>query len=137
MSSTAWQWNRRDFLKGLTGLTGAAVSGYMRLAAAEPPPETTRIRIHGNELTCISPQLVAEELLHAEGFTDVRYSRYLRDTQLWPPEDLLADEVDITVTFPPTDVRFIESGAPLTILAGAHTGCVELWRVVTSAQRGS
>ena len=121
-------WERRDFVKGVAALAGAAgLSAYdMRSAAAEPPPETTRLRIHENELTCLAPQIIAQELLHTEGFTDVRYIRYLRDTQLWPPEDLLADEVDITVTFPPTDIRFLEAGAPLAILAGAHTGCVEL-----------
>ena len=52
--------------------------------------------------------------------------RFLKDTQHWPPEDLLAGEVDITFSFTPTDIRFIDAGAPVAILAAAHTGCVEL-----------
>jgi hypothetical protein len=75
-------WVRRDFVKGVAALAGAAgLSAYdMRSAAAEPPPETTRLRIHENELTCLAPQIIAQELLHTEGFTDVRYIRYLRES---------------------------------------------------------
>jgi len=66
------------------------------------------------------------ELLHAEGFTDVQYVNYPKDTQLWPPEDLLAGAVDITVSFTPRDIQFLDTGAPVAILGAAHTGCVEL-----------
>jgi NitT/TauT family transport system substrate-binding protein len=66
-------------------------------------------------------------MLHAEGFTDVKYIKYLKDTQHFPPEDLLAGEVDIAFSFSPTTIQFIESGSPLVILAAAHTGCVELF----------
>ena len=118
--------NRRDFLTGTSMMGAAALLGVSRDAAAEPPPETTKLRIHENPLTCIAPQIVAQELLYAEGFTDVQYLKYLRDTQHWPPEDLLADEVDITFSFTPTDIRFVDAGAPVVILAAAHTGCVEL-----------
>jgi len=94
---------------------------------AEPPPETTTLRILETSLTCVAPQIVAQQLLYREGFKDVQYVRYLRDTQHWPPEDILAGEVDITVSFTPTDIRFIDAGAPVTVLAAAHTGCVELF----------
>ena len=40
--------------------------------AAEPPPEITTIRLERDPVTCIAPQVV-EELLRAEGFTDIRY----------------------------------------------------------------
>ena len=121
-------WDRREFIKGVSALAGTSgLLGYdIRPSAAEPPPETTKLRIHESTLTCIAPQIVAQELLYAEGFTDVRYVKYLKDTQRWPPEDLLAGEVDITFSFTPTDIRFIDAGAPVVILAAAHTGCVEL-----------
>ena len=121
-------WDRREFIKGVSALAGTSgLLGYdIRPSAAEPPPETTKLRIHESTLTCIAPQIVAQELLHAEGFTDVRYVKYPTDTQLWPPEDLLAGEVDITFSFTPTDIGFIDAGAPVVILAAAHTGCVEL-----------
>ena len=117
---------RRDFLAGASSLGTASLLGLPCRAAAEAPPETRRLRVSESLLTCIAPQVVALELLHAEGFADVQYVRYLRDTQHWPPEDLLAGEVDMTFSFPPTDIRFLDAGAPVVILAAAHTGCVEL-----------
>ena len=41
--------------------------------AVEPPPETTRVRLGAVPSICLSPQYVAEDLLRAEGFTDIRY----------------------------------------------------------------
>src|SRR5262245_1869422 len=106
---------RREFVKGLGALAGsAALLGYeLGPANAGLPPETTRIRIHENRLACIAAQVVTEDLLRAEGFTDVRYVNFPRDIQHFPPEDLLADEVDITFSFPPTDIQFIDRGAPV------------------------
>ena len=98
----------------------------MRSAAAEPPPETNKIRIHIAPVTCVAPEIVAQELLYAEGFTEVRFVNYPKETQLWPPESFLAGETDIGFSFSPTDIRFIDAGAPVVILAAAHTGCVEL-----------
>jgi hypothetical protein len=66
--------SRRRFLCGLT-LAGTA--GFLgvppRPAAAEPPPETTTLRLIKLSGICIAPQYVAEELLRAEGFADVQY----------------------------------------------------------------
>ena len=44
-----------------------------RRLADEGPPETTTIRLPMSANICWAPQYVAEELLRAEGFTDVRY----------------------------------------------------------------
>ena len=119
---------RRDFVKRLGALAGsAALLGYdLRLANADPPPETTKIRLREHRVTCIALQVIAQELLYAEGFTDVQYVNYPRDTQRWAQEALLAGETDITLSFAPSDIRFIDSEAPLAILAAAHNGCVEL-----------
>jgi NitT/TauT family transport system substrate-binding protein len=118
---------RRGFLLNTAALGGASLLGLSQTAKAEPPPETTRIRIQENPVTCRAPQIVAQELLHAEGFTDVRYVKFREEiNKHYPPEDLLANEVDITFSFTATDIRFIDAGAPLAILAAAHTGCVEL-----------
>src|SRR5438309_1368009 len=99
--------HRREFVKGLGALAGsAALLGYdLSLANADPPPEVTKLRIHESEVTCSAPQIIAQELLHAEGFTDVQYVNYPRDIQHWGPESLLAGEVDITFSFAPTDIR--------------------------------
>jgi NitT/TauT family transport system substrate-binding protein len=65
---------RRRFLATLS-LAGAA--GFLRappIFAAEGPLETTTVRIANRHSLCNAPQHVAEELLRAEGFTEVRYS---------------------------------------------------------------
>ena len=64
---------RRRFLATLS-LAGAA--GLMRLPptlATEGPLETTTVRLVNDRSICIAPEYVAEELLRAEGFTDIRY----------------------------------------------------------------
>jgi NitT/TauT family transport system substrate-binding protein len=67
-------WTRRAFLHGSTlagtvGLLGLRTRGV----AAEPPLETTRLRLTKVPSTCRAPQWVAEALLLAEGFTEVQY----------------------------------------------------------------
>jgi NitT/TauT family transport system substrate-binding protein len=66
------QWTRRAFLGGLT-LTGTiGLLGLRpRLGAAEPPPEMTTLKIPHAPAACLAPQFVAEDLLRAEGFTDL------------------------------------------------------------------
>lgn len=66
--------NRREFVRllgaaGACGLTGVA-SNPVR---AEPPLETKRIRLIKFPSICQAPVFVAEELLRAEGFTDISY----------------------------------------------------------------
>src|SRR5215831_19968713 len=72
--------SRRRFLTnlaftGAVGLGGAGVAslgGGRKSLAAEPPLEVTTIRFGKDTGTCVAPQ-VFEELLRAEGFTDIRY----------------------------------------------------------------
>jgi NitT/TauT family transport system substrate-binding protein len=62
------------FLRGLTLAGTAGVLGWHpRRAAAEPPPETTRIRLVKVPSICRAPQFIAEVLLAGEGFTEVHY----------------------------------------------------------------
>ena len=65
--------SRRCFLAGLSAAGAASLVGVHQSLAAEPPPETTTVRLAKIKGICIAPQYVAEELLHAEGFTDVQY----------------------------------------------------------------
>jgi NitT/TauT family transport system substrate-binding protein len=121
-------WTRRRFLGGLTLAGTAGLLGlHLRPSAAEPPPETTTLRLFEAPVTCIAPTWVAQELLYSEGFTDVHYVTWGRQTQAWPPAVLLSGEADITLSFPPVDIINIDAGDPVVILAGSHIGCVELW----------
>ena len=66
---------RREFVNGMA-MAGVAGALGLRPEAigAEPPPETTTIRIsYGRTGFCVAPQYVAEDLLRGEGFTDVEY----------------------------------------------------------------
>src|SRR5712691_10694007 len=127
-SDKTGSWSRRDFVRGLAV---AGTAGFVGLrpgpADAEPPPETTKLRLFEGPITCAAPQYMAQELLYSEGFTDVRYLKYPTETQNWVPELFFSGEVDISVSFVPTDLVHIEAGAPLVILAGSHIGCVELF----------
>ncbi len=114
-------------------MSGAAVAGAAGLfglrpdaALAEPPPETTTLRLFENPIICLAPHYVAQDLLRSEGFTDVRYVKYPGDTQAWTPQVLISGAVDISLSFVPTNVLQIDAGAPIVMLAGIHIGCVEL-----------
>src|SRR5215813_8301524 len=64
---------RRQFLTKLAGAGAAGLAHPWRARAAEEALETTRVRIDKDRSTCAAPQDVAEELLRAKGFTDIRY----------------------------------------------------------------
>jgi NitT/TauT family transport system substrate-binding protein len=66
-------WTRRRFLGGLTVAGTVGLLGLPpRRVAAEPPPETTRLRLAQTPGICIAPYYLAKEFLPAEGFTDVQ-----------------------------------------------------------------
>jgi NitT/TauT family transport system substrate-binding protein len=105
-------------------LAGAA--GLLRAVpalAAEKPPETTTVRIAKNGGICIAPQYVAEELLRAEGFTDIRYV----DVGVAQSEAMAHGQLDISLDFAAHLVTVIDAGQPLTVLSGVHVGCFELF----------
>src|SRR5271165_4910564 len=63
---------RRGFLGGLAGVGAAALIRAPLSQAAEGALETTTVRFLKPAL-CVSVLYIAEELLRAEGFTDIRY----------------------------------------------------------------
>ena len=66
--------DRRDFLRRATTVgTLVALGVRARRASAEPPPETTKIRLAKTTSMCWAPQYIADEFLKAEGFADVSY----------------------------------------------------------------
>jgi NitT/TauT family transport system substrate-binding protein len=117
-------WTRRAFLGELT-LAGTAglLSLSSRPVAAEPPPETTQIRLVHSPSLCISPLYVAEDLLQGEGFTTVHYIKM--DGELFTPA-LISGEGDIALNFVGPLLPHLEAGDPIVILAGGHVGCFEL-----------
>jgi NitT/TauT family transport system substrate-binding protein len=121
---------RREFLTA-TSIGGTATLLGVRPtpAAAEPPPETTRIRlVNITRGICTAPQFVAEELLGVEGFTDVQY---IGRTHVSPVLEirraLASGEADISITFAAICITGLDEGEPAVILGGVHAGCFELF----------
>jgi NitT/TauT family transport system substrate-binding protein len=118
-------WSRREFLEWLTLVGAAGLLGLKpEMVAAEPPPETTKIRLHRNPAICITPQYIAEELLKAEGFTDVQY---VVNEATDPSPLLAAGKTDIGMSFVVPFLVQLDAGLPLVFLAGIHVGCLELF----------
>lgn len=115
---------RRRFIASTSALGAASLLGFSRGVAAEPPPETTRIRLAQIPGICVAPQYVAEELLRGEGFTDVQYVK-VGSGAVYKAFD--AGELDISIVFVAPSVIRVDAGDPLVLLAGVHVGCYELF----------
>ena len=121
--------NRRRFLTGLSAASAAGLFIPPLSLHAEPPPETTTVRLaDGLGGACVAAQLVARDLLRAEGFSDVRYvvpdwdKEMVQDTSVW----FARGEIDFDWNFVPVSIASIEAGLPIKVLAGLHSGCLEL-----------
>jgi NitT/TauT family transport system substrate-binding protein len=120
--------SRRDFLSTLSAASAAGILGARTSLADEPPPEVTTIRIQREEFDnpiCLAPEFVAEELLRTEGFTEVQYVVTRNGpafTQAFERGD-----IDFGFMFAPGAVRRLDDGVPITVVAGVHPGCFELF----------
>jgi NitT/TauT family transport system substrate-binding protein len=113
--------SRRDFLATLSAAGAASVLGARSSLADEPPPEVTTIRLPRAPNICVAPQYIADDLLRAEGFTEVR-------RVLDPPVDAVArGEVDFQLDPAAWVVSQLDAGEPVIALTGVHVGCYELF----------
>ncbi len=131
--------SRRDLLRaagmGFTAAGAAALVGCgdddkspatLPDVGSEPPPEVTRIRMpawDGSSL-CLGPLLLATDFLPEEGLTP-EWVSYL-------PSDSWAKLIDdgtfhLAQDFAASTIVGAASAPNLTILAGVHSGCVELF----------
>jgi NitT/TauT family transport system substrate-binding protein len=116
--------SRRHFLASAS-LATAGVLCARRLLAVDGPPETTTIRLGKLSSLCLAPQYAAEELLRAEGFTDVRY--VIAGPGISASQKIASGEVDFSLNFAAPLVIPMAAGDPVTVLAGMHPGCFELF----------
>jgi len=120
------QFSRRRFLRGLTLAGTAGVLGLRSgQVSAEPPPETTRIRLVRIPSICQAPSYVAEELLRSESFTEVHYLKKQGTADI--EQALASGEADINGHFAAPLLLRLEAGDPIVILGGLHIGCFELF----------
>jgi NitT/TauT family transport system substrate-binding protein len=117
--------SRRRFLTSLSTAGAAGLLGARASLAAEPPLETTTVRLGRLPSLCLAPQYAAEELLRAEGFTDIRY--VTAAAGIAASEKIANGEVDFSLNFAAPLVIPIAAGDPITVVAGVHAGCFELF----------
>jgi NitT/TauT family transport system substrate-binding protein len=118
--------NRRDFLASASLAGVASLLGRGESFAQEAPPETTTVRIPTGTLICNAPTYIADELLRAEGFTDIQHVPVTPD-RAGPPEPMERGELDFAMVYTPPMVAAIEARSPATVLAGVHVGCNSLF----------
>jgi NitT/TauT family transport system substrate-binding protein len=113
--------SRRDFLASASLAAAAGVLGARAPLADDGPPETTTIRLTQDANICIAPGYIAEDLLRAEGFTEIRYVASTSD------DPVARSEVDFDMVSGVALIAYLDAGQPLTALAGIHSGCYELF----------
>jgi NitT/TauT family transport system substrate-binding protein len=117
--------SRRDFLASASLAAAAGTIGARGSLANEGPLETTTVRLTTAAGICIAPQYLAGELLRADGFTDVHFVPAMKG----PPGAVMIGrgDADFTSTFAASTILPIDAGEAITVLAGVHLGCYELF----------
>lgn len=116
---------RREFANVMALGAAAAILGVSpKLADAEPPPETTKLSLPRYEYdhACIAPQWIAEDLLRAEGFTDIQYTPTTNSAGALGTGKIDFGGVDVMSL-----LLALDAGQPLVAIAGIHAGCFELF----------
>src|SRR5215469_16689422 len=101
--------SRRGFLATLSS-AGVVGLGAAHSFAQEAPPETTAVRLSKISSICIAPQYVADELLRAEGFTEIHF--VATDAGRPAALSLGRGEIDFTTNFSPPLIMAIDAGEP-------------------------
>jgi NitT/TauT family transport system substrate-binding protein len=117
--------SRRDFLASASLATAAGVLGARTSLAAEPALETTAVRLVRTSGICVAPIYIAEELLRAEGFAEIQYVS--APGGVAAAQVTTRGEADFLLTFAAPLLIPMDAGEPLTVIAGAHVGCFELF----------
>jgi NitT/TauT family transport system substrate-binding protein len=115
---------RRRFLETSSALGAASLLGLSAPASAEPPPETRKIRLIHAPSICLAPQLLAEELLRLEGFSEVEYVD-LKVNKL--SNEVASGRADMSMVAAPEIVPVLDQTESVVVVGGIHAGCYELF----------
>jgi len=107
--------------------SAVSIAGFLRSpspSAAEEVSETTAVRFGKDPSICVAPMDVSDELLRAEGFTDIRYVDMAAFT-LTPGFDpigfaMVQGECDFGLNSPVLYIPTIEAGALVAGVIGTH-----------------
>ena len=114
--------SRRDFLSATSALGAGAALGFPAIARAEPLPEVRKIRLARTASICLSPQYVAEELLHLEGFTEVEYP----EIPYTGGDELTTGRADLTMDYVPALVWKLDAVQASSLCPASIPGATRL-----------
>jgi NitT/TauT family transport system substrate-binding protein len=129
--------DRRRLLQGVAGVSlslaaasfvagcGGGMPGIGGVGTAEARPETNRLTLALTTSLCHAPQYLAEDLLVAEGFTQVNYLPI--SAVGVESAALAAGQADMLLTFAGPLIFQMDAGDPIVLLGGGHVGCLELF----------
>jgi NitT/TauT family transport system substrate-binding protein len=115
--------SRRRFVASASALGAACFLGVPRAARAEPPPETTKVRLVSVPATCLAPLYLAGDLLRLEGFSEIEYVQAGAEPG---PSVLASGRADFSQWDVAAAILLLDAGKPIILLAGVHAGCQEL-----------
>ena len=115
---------RRRLLTGLA-LAGAGLVRAPQVLAGEGGLETTTVRLARKiRVLCNAPQYVADNLLRAEGFTDIQYVDSAPGAPL--TKKITEAAIDFSMGYAGPNIIAVDAGEAIVNLAGVHVGCFEL-----------
>ena len=116
---------RRRFLAGLSFAASAGLVRAPQLLAGEGGLETTSVRLAKKiPVLCNAPQYIADELLRAEGFTDIQYVTSGPGAAL--TKKISDGLIDCSMGYAGPNIIAVDAGEAIVNLAGVHVGCFEL-----------
>jgi NitT/TauT family transport system substrate-binding protein len=120
---------RRRLLTTLAlGSVAAGILPSRSAKAIEPPLETTSVRIAQYPFLCYAPQFVADDLLRAEGFTDIAYKDgNFNEDVVTVSRELGEGKFDFAICLAMHFIVGIDQGQPISVVSGVHAGCFELF----------
>jgi NitT/TauT family transport system substrate-binding protein len=117
--------SRRRFVASAGTVSAAALIGGRPSLADEGPPETTTVRLAKNTNICFAPMYVLDDLLRAEGFTDIRHVPTAGGFTF--AQGIARGEIDFGASFAGAVVYHLDAGLPVTTVGCVHAGCYELF----------
>ena len=120
-ASNSSRFTRRRFLAGSAALAAMPSYGKTENVVAGPPPEITTVRLEEFPAICMAPQYLAEDLLYAEGFSKVEFTK--SDSNVVGS----ADAIDFSMITAAALVADQDTNSRFIAIAGIHVGCQELF----------